>query len=395
MIRRRAIGLVKDLAAQFPAVLILGARQCGKTTLARAFLKGEYFDLEKPSDLQVFLGDPELALRRFQSPIIIDEPQTLPEIFPVLRAMIDEKRAEKGRFFLLGSVNPALIKQISESLAGRVGVVELTPFLFAEAKGMGLDLATHWLRGGFPDACSEENAGKWQQWQENYIRMFTERDLLRHGVKLSHIQSRRLMTMLAHQHGQLMNASDLGRSLGITYHTVNAYLDLLEGHYLCRRLTPYYANLGKRLVKSPKVYIRDSGVFHYLLGISDERQLLESPYRGNSWEGYMVEQLIAVEQLTHAGSQFFFYRTHAGSEIDLLIDRGHERIGFEFKCALSVDRKDWINLKSAINEGIIRHGYVVYLGERTYRAADEVEVLSAAKLIGRIGRGLASDRQKG
>ena len=395
MIRRRAIGLVKDLAAQFPAVLILGARQCGKTTLARAFLKGEYFDLEKPSDLQVFLGDPELALRRFQSPIIIDEAQTLPEIFPVLRAMIDEKRAEKGRFFLLGSVNPALIKQISESLAGRVGVVELTPFLFAEAKGMGLDLATHWLRGGFPDACSEENAGKWQRWQENYIRMFTERDLLRHGVKLSHIQSRRLMTMLAHQHGQLMNASDLGRSLGITYHTVNAYLDLLEGHYLCRRLTPYYANLGKRLVKSPKVYIRDSGVFHYLLGISDERQLLESPYRGNSWEGYMVEQLIAVEQLTHAGSQFFFYRTHAGSEIDLLIDRGHERIGFEFKCALSVDRKDWMNLKSAINEGIIRHGYVVYLGERTYRAADEVEVLSAAKLIGRIGRGLASNRQKG
>ena len=315
MIRRRAIGVVKDLAAQFPAVLILGARQCGKTTLARAFLKGEYFDLEKPSDLQVFLGDPELALRRFQSPIIIDEPQTLPEIFPVLRAMIDEKRAEKGRFFLLGSVNPALIKQISESLAGRVGVVELTPFLFAEAKGLGVGLATHWLRGGFPDACSEENTGKWQRWQENYVRMFTERDLLRHGVKLSHIQTRRLMTMLAHQHGHLMNASDLGRSLGITYHTVNAYLDLLEGHYLCRRLAPYYANLGKRLVKSPKVYIRDSGVFHYLLGILDERQLLESPYRGNSWEGYLVEQVIAVEQLAHAGSQFFFLELTQGRRL--------------------------------------------------------------------------------
>jgi hypothetical protein len=306
MIPRQAIGLIKGLAAQFPAVLILGARQCGKTTLARSFLKGEYFDLEKPSDLQVFLADPELALRRFRAPLIIDEAQTLPEIFPILRSIIDERRSAKGRFFLLGSVNPALIKQISESLAGRVGVVELTPFLFAEAKKMGVDLATHWLRGGFPDACSEENAGNWQRWQENYIRMFTERDLLRHGVKLSHIQTRRLMTMLAHQHGQLMNASELGRSLGITYHTVNAYLDLLEGHYLCRRLTPYYANLGKRLVKSPKVYIRDSGVFHYLLGIADERQLLESPYRGNSWEGYMVEQLIAVEQLAHAGSQFFF-----------------------------------------------------------------------------------------
>lgn len=213
------------------------------------------------------------------------------------------------------------------------------------------------------------------------MRMFTERDLLRHGVKLSHIQTRRLMTMLAHQHGQLINASELGRSLGITYHTVNAYLDLLEGHYLCRRLMPYYANIGKRLVKSPKVYIRDSGVFHYLLGISDERQLLESPYRGNSWEGYLVEQAIAAEQLAHAGSEFFFFRTHAGLEIDLLIDRGNERIGFEFKCASSVDRKDWANLKGAISEGIIQRGYVGYLGERTYNAADDIEVVSAAKLI--------------
>ena len=391
MIRRRAIGVVKDLATQFPAVLILGARQCGKTTLARVFLKGEYFDLEKPSDLQVFLGDPELALRRFQAPVIIDEAQTLPEIFPILRAVVDEKRGEKGRYFLLGSVNPALIKQISESLAGRVGVLELTPFLLAEAKGLGVDLATHWLRGGFPDACSEKSGVKWQRWQENYVRMFTERDLLRHGVKLSHIQTRRLLTMLAHQHGHLMNASELGRSLGITYHTVNAYLDLLEGHYLCRRLTPYYANLGKRLVKSPKVYIRDSGVFHYLLGISNERQLLESPYRGNSWEGYMVEQIIAMEQLAHAGSQFFFYRTHAGSEIDLLIDRGRKRTGFEFKCALSVERKDWTNLKSAVSDGIIERGYVVYLGERSYTAADDIEVVSAEKIIEGVGKGLVGN----
>jgi len=167
MIRRRAIGVVKDLATQFPAVLILGARQCGKTTLAKAFLKGEYFDLEKPSDLQVFLGDPEFALRRFQGPVIIDEAQTLPEIFPILRAVIDEKRAAKGRFFLLGSVNPVLIKQISESLAGRVGVLELTPFLLPEVKGLGVDLGTHWLRGGFPDACSEKSGVKWQRWQEN------------------------------------------------------------------------------------------------------------------------------------------------------------------------------------------------------------------------------------
>jgi predicted AAA+ superfamily ATPase len=169
MIRRRATGLIKDLAAQFPAVLILGARRCGKTTRARAFLKGEYFDLEKPSDLQVFHGDPEFALRRFHGPVIIDEAQTLPEIFPILRAIIDEKRGEKGRYFLLGSVNPALVKQISESLAGRAGTVERTPFFFAEAKGLGVEFETHWLRGGFPDACSEKSAVKRQRWQENYV----------------------------------------------------------------------------------------------------------------------------------------------------------------------------------------------------------------------------------
>lgn len=381
MIERRTISLVRDLAEQFPAVLILGARQCGKTTLAKGFLEGEYFDLEKPSDLQVFMGDPELALRRFRGPLVIDEAQTLPEIFPILRALIDEKRNERGRYYLLGSVNPALITQISESLAGRVGVVELTPFLFSEASALGVDVTTHWLRGGFPDACSEKSLSRWQRWQENYLRMFTERDLLRHGIKLSYIQTRRLMTMLAHQHGGMLNASELGRSLGINYHTVNGYLDLFEGHYLFRRLPPYYANIGKRLVKSPKVYIRDSGMLHYLLGISEDRQLLESPQRGNSWEGYLVEQMITLERLTHVGSQFYFYRTHAGMEVDLLVDRGRERVGFEFKCAMSVDRKDWANLKGAIEDGIIHSGSVIYLGDRSYAVADKIEVVSAESLL--------------
>ncbi len=383
MIKRLAISVINKLAKQFPAVLILGPRQCGKTTLARNFLEGEYFDLEKPSDQQVFLGDVELALRRFQGPLIIDEAQTVPEIFPVLRALIDEKRRQTGRYYLLGSVNPALIKNISESLAGRVGILELTPFLFAEVASLKIDLPTFWLRGGYPDACRAKDESGWQRWQENYLRTFIERDVPRQGVKISPIQIRRLMGMLAHYHGGLLNASELGRSLGISYHTVNSHLDLLEGHFLIRRLPPYHPNIGKRIVKSPKIYLRDSGVLHHLLGIGNERNLLESPQRGNSWEGFMIEQLIALETLKNPGSRFYFFRTYAGAEIDLILERGTERIGYEFKCSVSTGRGDWANLKGGIADGVIDRGFVVYLGERNYPVADGIEAVSAESLLRR------------
>jgi len=381
MIKRLLESLVHELALQFPAILILGPRQCGKTTLARHFLKGEYFDLEKPSDLQIFLGDIELALRRFDGPLIIDEAQTLPDLFPILRSLIDERRHQSGRFYLLGSVNPSLIKRISESLAGRVGMVELTPFLFAETADMKIDLATYWLKGGYPDAIREKKITKWQRWQENFVRTFIERDIPRVGVKISPIQMRCLMGMISHHHGGLLNASEFGRSLGISYHTVNDYLDILEGHYLIRRLPPYHINIGKRLVKSPKIYIRDTGVLHYLLGLSTERNLLESPKRGNSWEGLMIEQIIAYEQLKGAGSQFYFFRTYAGAEIDLIVDRGYERAGYEFKCSLSASRKDWANLKKGMEDGIIHKGYVVYLGERSYPVADKINVVGAESFL--------------
>jgi predicted AAA+ superfamily ATPase len=186
------------------------------------------------------------------------------------------------------------------------------------------------------------------------------------------------MGMIAHQHGGLLKASELGRSMGVSYHTVNHYLDVLEGYYLIRRLQPYYSNIGKRLVKSPKIYLRDSGVLHYLMGIINERLLLESPLRGNSWEGYLIEQIISMEQIRHSGSQFFFFRTHAGAEIDLIIDRGRERIGFEFKCATSVTQRDWGTLQQCLSDGMIDQGYLLYLGERNFQAADRVEVVNAA-----------------
>ena len=189
------------------------------------------------------------------------------------------------------------------------------------------------------------------------------------------------MGMVAHQQGGLLKASELGRSMGVSYHTVNHYLDVLEGYYLIRRLQPYYSNIGKRLVKSPKIYLRDSGVLHYFLGITNERLLLQSPLRGNSWEGYLIEQIISMEQILHAGSQFFFFRTHADAELDLIIDRGQERIGFEFKCATSVTRRDWGILQQCLSDGIIDQGCLLYLGERNFQAADRVEIMNAASYL--------------
>ncbi|MGD8880676.1 MAG: ATP-binding protein [Desulfobacterales bacterium] len=381
MIKRQAEIMVHELARQFPAVLILGPRQCGKTTLAKYFLEGEYFDLEKPSDQQIFLDDIEFALQRLQPPLIIDEAQTLPALFPVLRSMIDLDRQRTGSYYLLGSVNPALIKHISESLAGRVGIVELTPFLFSELNDLKIVFTDFWLKGGFPDALKEKENSKWQRWQDNYLRTFIERDVPRFGVKMSAIQIRRLMVMLAHQHGGLLNASDLGRSLGVSYHTIGNYLDLMEGHFLIRRLPPYFPNIKKRIVKSPKIYIRDSGALHNLLGVSSEKSLLESPKRGNSWEGFMIEQIINREMLERPGSLFYFFRTHAGAEIDLIIDRGSERIGYEFKCSVSVVKRDWTNLQTGIEQGVIHRGFVVYMGERDFPVTEAIRVVNGENVL--------------
>lgn len=289
---------------------------------------------------------------------------------------------DKGRFYLLGSVTPELVKGISESLAGRVGILELTPFLYGEIRSRSaspLDLL--WVRGGYPEAFLAADAMTWQLMFENYFRTFIERDVPRSGLAFSAQEMRRFMTMLAHLHGGMLNASDLGRSLGVSYHTVQKALDILEGHFLARRLAPYHANLGKRLVKAPKIFLRDSGLLHYLLGVDSEEGLLSSPIRGRSWEGFIIEQLIGMEELMRRGSRFYFYRTHTGVEVDLIVERGQKRIGYEIKCAASVSPADAAGLRQGIADGVIHEAFILYQGNRAFPLSETITAMPAAQAL--------------
>ena len=335
--RRAKQRLLRSLA-EAPAVVVLGPRQIGKTTLAREVAADVpdclYLDLEDPRDA-ARLADPAQYLdAQTGRLVVLDEIQRLPGLFRVLRGQIDQRRREgrrSGQFLLLGSASDALMRQSSESLAGRVIYDEL-PGLTAQEVG---DAARQqlWVRGGFPDAFSANSDAASSRWRANFIRTYLERDIPQFGVRVPAPMLRRLWTMLGHRQGGMLNASDLGRSLSVSAPAIGRYVDLLEDLMLLRRLPPYFVNVGKRLVKAPKVYIRDSGVLHSLLGIRTHDDLLCHPVVGASWEGFAIENLLAAAP---SGTDAYFYRTRAGAEIDLLLSLPDRKLwAIEVKLASS------------------------------------------------------------
>jgi len=329
---------VQHSLESFPVTALLGPRQCGKSTLARHILPGSgdtvYLDLERPSDLRK-IEDPEFFFSTVEDRLVcIDEVQRKPELFQVIRVFVDADR-RPGKFLILGSASQDLIRQSSETLAGRIHYLELAPFSYSElcdADGpLVEDLMPVWLRGGFPDSVLAKNEKVSFQWREDFIRTFLERDIPQFGFSIPAQTMRRFWTMLAHYHGQTLNASRLAQSLGVSSPTIKKYLDILAQTFMVRLLSPFYANIKKRLVKAPKIYLRDSGILHALLHVEDGEDLLGHPVKGASWEGWCLEQIV----MAMPGWQPSFYRTSSGEEIDLVLERGGKRLAFEFKASMA------------------------------------------------------------
>ena len=336
MIRRQAQSLVQQRLDQYPAVALVGPRQCGKTTLAQ-MMGGLYFDLEQEQErLRVDLEWD--SLEKSRELVILDEAQSWPELFPRLRGAIDRNRKRMGRFLLLGSVSPSLMTQVSESLAGRLSLVELAPFLQSELKKRTQRDAL-WLCGGFPDGGVLQRE-RFPRWQRDYLALLTQRDLPSWGLPARPQTTDRLLQMLTAVHGQTWNASQIGQSLGLSYHTVNSYMDYLSGAFLIRRLPPYRPNIRKRLVKSPKIYWRDTGLLHAQLNVSDEQALLVQPWVGASWEGFVIEQAIGVLNSVGRPFEAFYFRTSDQHELDLVLELDNELWAIEVKLTTSPGPRD-------------------------------------------------------
>jgi predicted AAA+ superfamily ATPase len=355
-----------------PVVAVLGPRQCGKTTLARQLVpaaSANYFDLEDPISL-ARLDQPLTALGELHGTVVIDEVQRRPELFPLLRVLAD-RADQPARFLILGSASPALLRQSSESLAGRLEIVEMEGFSLAE---VGLELApTLWLRGGFPRSFLAANDADSLIWRRDFIRTLLESDLPQLGVRVPAVTLQRFWAMLAHVHGQLWNGAELGRSLGVNQTTCRRYLDLLAGVFMVRLLQPWHTNSLKRQVKAPKVYFRDSGLLHQLLQIPNHDALLQHPRLGASWEGFVIEQLLASWRPDGA----WFWATHGGAELDLLVNHGGQRLGVEIK------RADAPRLSASMRQVLadleLDELLVITPGERSYRLHERVRVVTLAE----------------
>ena len=361
---------------EFPAVALLGARQVGKTTLAR-LLTSEWegpttvFDLEEYAARTALSATPDRLLRRREGLVVLDEVQRLPRLFEVLRPICDDP-ARRCVFLLLGSASLDLVKGLSESLAGRVRFLDVAGLSLAEVGPESQDKL--WMRGGFPRAFLASSSASWVRWMESFSRTFVERDIPSLAPRVPPENLNRFWRMLAHRHGQVWNASAVARSMDVRPAAANRYRDLLAGTFMARVLLPWFENLGKRLVKSPRVFLRDSGVLHYLLGLEDLDELAMHPHYGASWEGFALEQVL----IAHGQRQAYYYRTQRGAELDLLLRRRGHRWGFEFKCTDAP--RTTKSMRVAIKDLGLRHLWVVYPGDLEYQLAEKITALPLVRI---------------
>ncbi len=366
------------LLRQFPVVAILGPRQVGKTTLARQLLarrrgRVTLFDLESAEDLAL-LTDPLLALRPLRGLVVLDEVQRRPELFASLRVLVDEPGAAR-RFLVLGSASPDLLHQTSETLAGRIAYHELGGFSLDEVGPQ--EWARLWRRGGFPRSFLARSEPESLGWRRELIRTYLERDIPALGPRLPAPTLRRFWMMVAHYHGQVWNASELARSFGVAHTTVHRYLDVLTETFMVRQLQSWYENIGKRQVKAPKIYIRDSGILHALLGLETQRGIESHPKVGASWEGFALDAV--VSRLGVRPEERFYWATHSGAELDLLVVRGTLRLGFEFKrtTAPTVTR----SMRVAVEDLQLGHLLVVHAGSRSYDLDRKIRAIALGRVL--------------
>jgi len=355
----------------FPATAILGPRQAGKTFLAKQIKHSNYFDLENPRDL-AGLENPQSTLEDLKGLIVIDEIQRKPGLFKVMRYLVDSN--PKQKYLILGSASGSLLKQSSETLAGRIGYYNLGGFAIADAGGQ--NLRKLWLRGGFPRAYIAQNDRESFLWLSNYITTFLERDIPQLGITIPSKTLRKFWIMISHYHANILNYSELGRSFGISDVTAKKYIDILQNTFMVRCLQPWYLNVGKRLVKNPKIYIRDSGIFHSLMSIENIEQLLVHPKLGASWEGFALE--CAIKTLNKKDEELFFWHTHAGAELDLFWQNKGENWGIEVKYADAP--RITKSMHSAMQDLKLKHIWVLYPGKQLYKLGDKITVIPLSLL---------------